>query len=65
MRRLQRVPGVQLPLELQRDPTFSAAIVGNRREEVIDTLAALLLEALGKPVNINDRGDRDEPEDLR
>jgi hypothetical protein len=65
MRRLQREPGVQLPLELHRDPTFNAAIVGNRREEVIDTLAALLLEALGKPVSVTERGDRDEPEDLR
>ncbi|WP_162999527.1 hypothetical protein [Burkholderia sp. Nafp2/4-1b] len=65
MRRMQRGPGLQLPLELHRDPTFNAAIVGNRREEVIEALAALLLEALGKPVNTNDRGDRDEPEDLR
>ncbi|MEM5300245.1 hypothetical protein VSR82_39505 [Burkholderia sp. JPY481] len=65
MRRLQRERGVQLPLELHLDPTFDAAIVGNRREEVIDALAALLLEALGKPANITDPGDRDEPEDLR
>jgi hypothetical protein len=65
MRRPQRGPGVQLPLELQGDPTFNAAIVGKRREEVIEALAALLLEALGKPVNTNDQGDRDEPEDFR
>ncbi|WP_233847938.1 hypothetical protein [Paraburkholderia sp. HD33-4] len=65
MRRPQREPGVQLPLELHRDPTFNADIVGNRREEVIEALAALLLEALGKPANTNDPGDRDEPEDLR
>lgn len=65
MRPLQREPGVQLPLELDRDPTFNAGIVGDRREEVIEALAALLLEALGRPVNTNDPGDRDEPEDLR
>jgi hypothetical protein len=65
MRRLQRAPSVQLPLELDRDPTFSAGIVGNRREEVIEALAALLLEALGNPANTNDPGDSDEPEDLR
>jgi hypothetical protein len=65
MKRPQREPGVQLPLELQRDPTFNAAIVGNRREEVIEVLAALLLEALGKPMGTNDPGDRDEPEDFR
>lgn len=65
MRRPQREPGVQLPLELHRDPTFNAAIVGNRREEVIEALAALLLEALSKPTNTNDQGDSDEPEDLR
>ncbi|RQM44133.1 hypothetical protein EHZ19_30270 [Paraburkholderia bannensis] len=65
MKRLQGEPGVQLPLELDRDPTFDVAIVGNRREEVIDVLATLLLEALGKPLNTNDRGDRNEPEDLR
>ncbi|SAK96594.1 hypothetical protein AWB82_07049 [Caballeronia glebae] len=65
MRPLQREPGVQLPLELDRDPTFNAGIVGNRREEVIEALAALLLEALGKPMNTNDPGERDEPEDHR
>ena len=65
MRPLQREPGVQLPLELDRDPTFSTGIVGNRREEVIEALAALLLEALGKSANTNDPGDSDEPEDLR
>ncbi|WP_321944407.1 hypothetical protein [Paraburkholderia tropica] len=65
MKRLQGEHGVQLPLELDRDPTFDVAIVGNRREEVIDVLATLLLEALGKPLNTNDRGDRNEPEDLR
>ncbi|RAS32091.1 MULTISPECIES: hypothetical protein [Paraburkholderia] len=65
MRPLQREPGVQLPLELDRDPTFNAGIVGNRREEVIEALAALLLEALGNPANTNDPGDCDEPEDLR
>ncbi|WP_321893844.1 hypothetical protein [Paraburkholderia tropica] len=65
MRPLQRQPGVQLPLELDRDPTFNAGIVGNRREEVIEALAALLLEALGKPINTNDPGERDEPEDHR
>ncbi|MEX3901189.1 MULTISPECIES: hypothetical protein [Paraburkholderia] len=65
MRRLQRDPGLQLPLDLHRDPTFNAAIVGNQRHEVIDALAALLLEALGKPVNTPDRGGRVEPEDLR
>ncbi|MFM0757372.1 hypothetical protein [Paraburkholderia strydomiana] len=56
---------MQLPLELDRDPTFNAGIVGNRREEVIEALAALLLEALGNPANTNDPGDSDEPEDLR
>lgn len=65
MRPLQREPGVQLPLELDRDPTFSTGIVGNRREEVIEALAALLLEALGSPANTNDPGDSDEPEDHR
>jgi hypothetical protein len=65
MRPLQRQSGVQLPLELDRDPTFNAGIVGNRREEVIEALAALLLEALGNPANTNDPGDSDEPEDLR
>jgi hypothetical protein len=65
MRPLQREPGVQLPLELDRDPTFNAGIVGNRREEVIEALAALLLDALGKPMNTNDPGERDEPEDHR
>jgi hypothetical protein len=65
MRPLQREPGVQLPLELDRDPTFSTGIVGNRREEVIEALAALLLEALGNPANTNDPGDSDEPEDHR
>ncbi|KFX64001.1 hypothetical protein [Paraburkholderia strydomiana] len=65
MRRPQREPGVQLPLELDRDPTFNARVVGNRREEVIEALAALLLEALGKSANTNDPGDSDEPEDLR
>jgi hypothetical protein len=65
MRRPRREPGAQLPLELHRDPTFNAAIVGNRREEVIEALAALLLEALGRPVNTNDPGDREEPEDFR
>jgi hypothetical protein len=65
MRPLQREPGVQLPLELDRDPTFSAGIVGNRQEEVIEALAALLLEALGNPANTNDPGDSDEPEDHR
>jgi hypothetical protein len=65
MRPLQREPGVQLPLELDRDPTFNAGIVGNRREEVIEALAGLLLEALGKPMNTNDPGERDEPEDHR
>ncbi|MBU7436209.1 hypothetical protein [Paraburkholderia fungorum] len=48
-----------------RNPTFNVAIVGNRREEVIEALAALLLEALGKPMSTNDSGDRDEPEDFR
>jgi hypothetical protein len=65
MRRPQRESGVQLPLDLNRDPAFNAVIVGNRREEVIEALAALLLEALGKPMNTNDSGDRDEPEDHR
>lgn len=65
MRPLQRKPGVQLPLELDLDATFDAGIVGNRREEVIEALAALLLEALGNPANANDPGDCDEPEDLR
>lgn len=65
MRPLQREPGVQLPLELDRDPTFSTGIVGNRREEVIEALAALLLEGLGNPANTNDPGDSDEPEDHR
>ncbi len=65
MRRLQRELPVQLPLELHGDPTLNSDIVGHRREEVIEALAALLLEALGKPTNTNEPGDRDEPEDLR
>ncbi|SAK93501.1 hypothetical protein AWB79_06957 [Caballeronia hypogeia] len=65
MRRPQREPSVQLLLDLNRDPAFNAGIVGNRREEVIEALAALLLEALGKPINTNDPGERDEPEDHR
>lgn len=65
MRPLQREPGVQLSLELDRDPTFNTGVVGSRREEVIEALAALLLEALGNPANTNDPGDSDEPEDLR
>lgn len=65
MRRPQREPGVQLALELNGDPTLNSLIAEHRREEVIEALAALLLEALGKPANTNERGDRDEPEDLR
>ncbi|MEI7298242.1 hypothetical protein WCQ02_39705 [Paraburkholderia tropica] len=65
MRRLQRELRVQLQLELHGDPTLNCDIAGHRREEVIEALAALLLEALGKQTNANQPGDRDEPEDLR